>query len=265
MFHQKWISLLSVGPWNRRTVAPSPVDPPRNAEDTSPPHVTALPACVGVVPVSRTCRSSEQRPPRKGTDDRACSDRDTFRFGWRHLERDGSCHLRFRAFRCGALDQLPIDGQNPHIVQHGLAGYAARWRYVRTILRLCQDQIDSVAWPDQPRKAGDRIDPDGDRAHARSQHRGKETAITRIERVTQQQRIALGQVAPDHGSQQIPAGRAGIDSCTSRNVSSVRAARSPDRPASIRCLRAMAGRQSAPATCHWTLHWSAPAASPDAN
>ena len=45
VLHQKWISLLSEGPWNSRTVVPSvPRAPPRSAEDTSPPQVTPLPA-----------------------------------------------------------------------------------------------------------------------------------------------------------------------------------------------------------------------------
>ena len=64
MFHQKWISLLSVGPWNSRTVVPSPSGPPRSAEDTSPPQVMPLPVCcVPGASVRAACRLAQPPPP----------------------------------------------------------------------------------------------------------------------------------------------------------------------------------------------------------
>ena len=129
--HQKWISLLSEGPRNSRTVVPSVSGPPpRSADDTSPPQVTPLPAavtwrrfpCLGGRSAPAACAKRNDRE-RKVAE--PCADHDALRVGWRHFQCDGRRRLRFGAFRCGALDQLTIDGEDPHIVQHRLAGYAA--------------------------------------------------------------------------------------------------------------------------------------------
>ena len=213
VFHQKWISLLSEGPWNSRTVVPSAPEPPRSADDTSPPQVIPLPGRCDGAPVSglrsllRGLRDGDNRQ-REVTEPRG--DHDPFRVGRRHFQGDGPRRLRFRAFRCGALDQLPVDGKDAHIVQHRLAGYAARGRNVVAVLRLGQDQIDAVARPDQAGEAGDRIDADGDGTHAGPEHRRQKTAVARIERVADQQYIALGQVAPDQGAEQVAASGFGV-------------------------------------------------------
>ena len=194
-------------------VVPSVAGLPRSAEDTSPPQVTPLPVCddaasgprlpataVVRAPCSTATTERERWPSLVATATRSASDGATSSVTVRH-------RLRFRAFRSGALHQLPVDGEDPHIVQHRLARHSVRRRNFRTFLGLCQDEIDAVARPDQTGQPGNRIDTDGDGAHAWPKHRGQETTVARVQCVGRQHDVAFRQIAPDHGAQQFGARR----------------------------------------------------------
>ena len=51
-----------------------------------------------------------------------------------------------------------------------------------------------------------------------AEHRGQEAAVTGIQCITREQRLALAKVAPDHRAQQLTANRFRVDAGASRDI-----------------------------------------------
>src|SRR6185312_2370575 len=91
----------------------------------------------------------------------------------RHFKGDGPLAKILQVERVSrrlAFDQVLIDGDDAHILQHGLTGDALVDGRVLIVHLLCQHDIHAVAWPDEAGGAGDRIDADGNRPVARREH-----------------------------------------------------------------------------------------------
>ena len=103
-------------------------------------------------------------------DDLGLARRDLERRGLRDRRALGLAFLvLWRRLRPEAL----VEGEDPEVGEHRLAGADAAARVARE--RIGQDQIDPVAGQREPAQAGDRVDRDGDGAHALAAARRRES------------------------------------------------------------------------------------------
>ena len=163
----------------------------------------------------------------------------------RGLERGRARRLaRRRPLRASAA-QPAAHGDDPQILEHGLADPSRRPPVAFGAERLGQDQVDPVAGEDQAGIAGGFVDRHRDRAHARLQHGGEKAALAGLDHAARGQRLADGERAPDDGAHELLSRRPGRGPDRSRARQRRASPASASNPAARRSRRR--GRPPPPA------------------